>query len=279
MDAGVKLDAPQIKRVAKEIFNLYDDNDSGYLERAEIKQIWTDLMNELGKGRVPEDQLDQLITKYDINGDGEFSMAEVKGLLTPIIEQELKVNPRSGHLFFRDIQFEGKSQGKFAHLIHTKLNNKQDLREGADLNPFKLPKKLCPQIFMKPPTVQSSGTPPPLDSSSKDIRTSTDKRRTQTAIESHVKRLQDLKSFNKISEISGNGKGLGNWELQLAKSLHMKVDEIVSIDKIDENIKKFAGRPRTLNRENTSAIDKIGDSNPTTRVNSDPDFGEETKSQ
>lgn len=108
-DAGVKLDASQIKRVAKEIFNLYDDNDSGYLERAEIKQIWTDLMTELGKGMVPEDQLDQLITKYDTNGDGEFSMAEVKELLTPIIKQELKVNPRSGHLFFRDIQFEGKT--------------------------------------------------------------------------------------------------------------------------------------------------------------------------
>lgn len=114
-DAGVKLDALQIKRVAKEIFVLYDDNDSGYLERAEIKQIWTDLMTELGKGRVPEDQLDQMITKYDTNSDGEFSMAEVKGLLTPIIEQELEMNPRTGHLFFRDIQFEGKNQGKFAH--------------------------------------------------------------------------------------------------------------------------------------------------------------------
>jgi hypothetical protein len=65
----------------------------------------------------------------------------------------------------------------------------------------------------------------------------------------------------------------------LAKSLHMKVDEIVSIDKIDENIKKFAGRPRPLERKVTSAIDKIGDSSPTTRVNSDPDFEEETESQ
>jgi hypothetical protein len=104
---------------------------------------------------------------------------------------------------------------------------------------------------MKPKTVQGSGIPQPLDQSSKDIRTSTDKRRTQTVIESQVKRLQDLRSFNKISEISGNGKGLGNWELQLAKSLHMKVDEIVSIDKIDENIKKFAGRPRPPDRQPT----------------------------
>lgn len=114
-DTGVKLDAPQIKRVAKEIFNLYDDNDSGYLERAEIKQIWTDLMSELGKGGVPEDQLDQMITKYDTNGDGEFSMAEVKQLLTPIIEQELQMNPRTGHLFFRDIYSKGSAEGKFAH--------------------------------------------------------------------------------------------------------------------------------------------------------------------
>lgn len=80
----------ELEKIVKEAFLQYDEDDSGYLERDEIKKLLDDRCKELHIPLISYEQLDSLIAEVDDNGDGKFSFEEFFMVIGPIFESQMK---------------------------------------------------------------------------------------------------------------------------------------------------------------------------------------------
>ena len=79
----------ELKTIVEKAFKLYDADESGFLEREEIKKLLNDACGELGAPPITDAQLDEVIKTVDDNGDGKFSFDELFKVIGPILEQQL----------------------------------------------------------------------------------------------------------------------------------------------------------------------------------------------
>ena len=79
----------ELKTIVEKAFKLYDADESGFLEREEIKKLLNDACGELGAPAITDTQLDEVIKTVDDNGDGKFSFDELFKVIGPILEQQL----------------------------------------------------------------------------------------------------------------------------------------------------------------------------------------------
>jgi len=61
-----------VQEQVKTVFNSFDKDGNGYLEREEIKSV----AKELGAEFKSEEELDKLMKLIDTNGDGKISLEE-----------------------------------------------------------------------------------------------------------------------------------------------------------------------------------------------------------
>jgi Ca2+-binding EF-hand superfamily protein len=60
--------------MATQIFDSYDEDNSGSLETKEFKKVLKEVLHEINKSfPVDEKKLNQLFTIYDTNSDGKLS--------------------------------------------------------------------------------------------------------------------------------------------------------------------------------------------------------------
>ena len=76
---------------AREIFNRYDTNNSGSIEKKELVLYLHDIFKFFGLD-LPQDQLEAAtaegIKKYDLNGDGVLQFNEFADLLRYLVEEK-----------------------------------------------------------------------------------------------------------------------------------------------------------------------------------------------
>ena len=63
--------------MANNLFNDYDTDNSGALERAEVKKIIDTLFNEVSKShQIDETKANKMFSTYDVDGDNKLSKEE-----------------------------------------------------------------------------------------------------------------------------------------------------------------------------------------------------------
>lgn len=79
----------EIKEIIKKAFDAYDEDGSGFLERAEIRRLLDDACKELGTPIIGDEHLDKIIKVVDNNSDGKFSVDELSSIIKPILQKQL----------------------------------------------------------------------------------------------------------------------------------------------------------------------------------------------
>ena len=86
-----KMPSPtEIEKIVQKFFEIYDTDQSGELERDEIKILLNDAVKEMGAPPITEKELDETIKTVDENGDGVLQLHEVYKILGPMIQQILQ---------------------------------------------------------------------------------------------------------------------------------------------------------------------------------------------
>ena len=79
----------ELREMVKKQFEAYDEDESGYLERDEIRKLLDDVCGEIGSPIVTDEALDVAIEKADQNKDGKFNFGETFDLVGPILENAM----------------------------------------------------------------------------------------------------------------------------------------------------------------------------------------------
>ena len=79
----------QINEIIDMAFMAYDVDDSGFLERSEIRRLIDDMCKEFGAPIMTDEQLDDVIFQIDENNDGKFSIDELVSIIKPILHRQL----------------------------------------------------------------------------------------------------------------------------------------------------------------------------------------------
>lgn len=85
-------DAPKnfkLEVLLRKLFEHYDEDGSGELDRDEISNMLTDTCKELDIPMMSEDDLTELINYCDDSGDGLFNFEELFDMVAPILEEEM----------------------------------------------------------------------------------------------------------------------------------------------------------------------------------------------
>lgn len=67
----------EIKEIIKRAFEAYDKNNSGFLEREEIRRMLDDACKELGNPMISDDHMEKIIAVIDVSKNGKFSFDEM----------------------------------------------------------------------------------------------------------------------------------------------------------------------------------------------------------
>lgn len=78
----------ELQAVVKEAFNSFDTDNSGYLEREEIRKLLNEVVSDQGQS-ISDDELNEVIMAVDANGDGKFSFSELYTIIGPILTELL----------------------------------------------------------------------------------------------------------------------------------------------------------------------------------------------
>ena len=78
-----------LRAIVKRFFDTYDEDESGYLERDEIRKLLDDVCEEVGAPKATEEALGEAIEVADRNKDGKFNFAETYDLIGPILENAM----------------------------------------------------------------------------------------------------------------------------------------------------------------------------------------------
>ena len=80
----------RIFQVCVDLFQKYDTDGSGDLDRDEIKVLYDDLSERQGIPKMTDDELDTHLAKWDEDGNGEVDLDEFLAMCLPIIENHMK---------------------------------------------------------------------------------------------------------------------------------------------------------------------------------------------
>ena len=76
---------------AREIFNRYDTNNNGSIEKKEFIPYFREVLQSLG-AEMPESEIEKIalegISEYDLNGDGSLQFEEFVGMLRFLVEEK-----------------------------------------------------------------------------------------------------------------------------------------------------------------------------------------------
>ena len=74
-----------------EIWAAYDKDNSGQLNKAEMKSFVKEYLTKLGEAdRLPENQFNSMFASLDENNDGQISKGEMKEFIEKIRATEIK---------------------------------------------------------------------------------------------------------------------------------------------------------------------------------------------
>ena len=80
-----------LKNNIKEIFDKFDSNHNGVLEREEFFKVFTDLIKSLSEGQTDEEIQkigEEAIEKFDLNKNGQIELEEFIQLMDFLINEK-----------------------------------------------------------------------------------------------------------------------------------------------------------------------------------------------
>jgi Ca2+-binding EF-hand superfamily protein len=77
-----------------DLFQKYDADGGGYLDREEIKVLYDDLCQRQGLPKMTEVELDDYLAKWDENGDGEIDLDEFLSMCQAVIENHMQAEAK-----------------------------------------------------------------------------------------------------------------------------------------------------------------------------------------
>lgn len=84
----------RIFQVCVGLFQKYDSDGSGSLDRDEIKVLYDDLCHRQGLPKMTEVELDEYLAKWDENGDGDIDLDEFLSMCQPLIENHMQAEAK-----------------------------------------------------------------------------------------------------------------------------------------------------------------------------------------
>jgi len=103
----------ELNAIVKQAFKKYDEDNSGSLEKNEIKLLLRDVCVELGAPRISSKEVDEAIKEHDKNGDGKFGYDELFSMVAPIIQQS----------------WDSKGEKKGIALLFSKIGKKEESKK------------------------------------------------------------------------------------------------------------------------------------------------------
>lgn len=78
--------------IAKSSFDLVDQDGSGFIDSAELKNVLTNLANDIGNDPPTEEELKQMLKLLDTDGSGKIEYNEFQVLIRDILETLLEAD-------------------------------------------------------------------------------------------------------------------------------------------------------------------------------------------
>lgn len=76
---------PMLEKLLQQLFAAYDADNSGQLDKTEIKKLVQDTCTEMGIPQAEEEEIDEMIKLFDDTGDGLFDFDETYDMIAPFI--------------------------------------------------------------------------------------------------------------------------------------------------------------------------------------------------
>ena len=67
-----------IQASVETLFKFYDDDDSGFLDRSEVKNLLNDICSDLALSKLEDHQLKKFLHILDENNDNEITLDELQ---------------------------------------------------------------------------------------------------------------------------------------------------------------------------------------------------------
>jgi Ca2+-binding EF-hand superfamily protein len=88
--AQAAQDLRELREVVEKIFDVYDEDRSGFLDASEFNAVFTDLTSELGLSISDSTRLsEEILQNVDVNGDGQVQRAEFMPIAMDILQSIL----------------------------------------------------------------------------------------------------------------------------------------------------------------------------------------------
>ena len=81
----ILADELKLDSIAKEAFNSVDADESGSINKSQLKQLMASISNDLGFEEDAQDDFEEVINTLDTNKSGLFTLEEFKNLLRTIL--------------------------------------------------------------------------------------------------------------------------------------------------------------------------------------------------
>lgn len=90
-------DEQAIAQVSNNAFDKYDTDHSGNIDRAELKHMFTEAIQEFGfSGPVSDSEYDEVLTRADVNRDGRVTKDEFVPIMRKVLREIINVLERRG---------------------------------------------------------------------------------------------------------------------------------------------------------------------------------------
>lgn len=81
---------PIFEKLLKQLFEAYDADNSGELDKEEIKKLINDTCSEMGCAQAEDSEIDEMVKLFDTSGDGLFNFDETYDMIAPFIELQME---------------------------------------------------------------------------------------------------------------------------------------------------------------------------------------------
>lgn len=79
-------DKHKLRKITEAAFKAVDIDGSGFLERNELEIVMENVAKDIGVDKPTKEEVDEVLTELDENGDGKLSIDEFQVLIEQVLD-------------------------------------------------------------------------------------------------------------------------------------------------------------------------------------------------